>query len=222
MPMSPEAKAALLKRLAEGRAKTKAARAEAKEKNLPDPKPRKVRKDKKAGKVDPKEAIPDPLAVVPARETLAPISGAPARAKNIVSSLPVDPQENVTTKIDVPNLPSEKNREKIVKDAAEVPEADDRKGIATTGKPEKYDTNELIKNEETGNQAIEAQYPGQKESIEKLLKANKKQDKPLAPKPEPTPPTKTTSNVLRHVPDVKAVEGREPFSFSAIRKALYQ
>ena len=216
MPMSPEAKAALLKRLAEGRAKTKAARAEAKEKNLPDPKPRKVRKDKK------KAAIADPLSAPAARDTIPPISGAATNDKNKVSDLPVDPSKNVTTQIDVPNLPSEKKLNDIVKDAAKEPEAADRKGVSTTGKPEKYDTNELIKNEETGNQVIEAQYPGQKESIVKALKANKKQDKPLAPKPDPTPSEKTTMNVSRHVPDVKAVQGREPFSFAAIRKALYQ
>jgi hypothetical protein len=213
--MSPEAKAALLKRLAEGRAKTKAARADAKAKNLPDPKPRKVRKDKKM-------AIPDPAAVPAARETIAPISGAPAHDKNKVSALPVDPSKNVTTPIDVPNLPSEKKLNDIVEDAAKEPEAADRKGVSTTGKPEKYDDNELIKNEETGNQVIEAQYPGQKESILKVLKANKKENNPLKPKPEPSPSEKTTMNVTSHVPDVKAVQGREPFSFSAIRKALYQ
>jgi hypothetical protein len=136
--------------------------------------------------------------------------------------MPVDPEKTVTTEIDVPNLPSEKKMGDIVKDASKEPEAADRKGVATSGKPAKYDTNELIKNEETGNQAIEAQYPGQKESILKALKANKKQDKPLAPKPDPMPSEKTTMNVTSHVPDVKSVQGREPFSFAAIRKALYQ
>lgn len=223
MPMSPEAKAALLKRLAEGRAKTKAARADAKEKNLPDPKPRKVRKDKKRSEpVDAKEAIPDPLSVETKRETIAPISGAPAKAKNTVASMPVDPEKTITTEIDVPNLPGEKKLNDIVKDAAEVLEAAERKGISTTGKPAKYDTNALIKNEETGHQVIETQYPGQKESILKALKANKKQDKPLAPKPDPIPSEKTTMNVSRHVPDIKSVQGREPFSFAAVRKTLFQ
>lgn len=218
MVMSPEAKAALLKRLADGRSKTKAMRAEAKEKNLPDPKPRKARKSKTQA-TDPKMAIPDPLSAMPARETLPPISGAAATDKNKVSAMPVDPEKNVTTKIDVPNLPSEK---KIVEDAAEVPEAAPRKGIATTGNPEKYNDNDMLRSEETGNQAIEAQYPGQKESIAKVLKANKKENTPLAPKPEPSPPTTTVDKVTRHVPDIKAVEARQPFSFSAIRKVLYQ
>jgi hypothetical protein len=221
--MSPEAKAALLKRLADGRTKTKAMRAEAKEKNLPDPKPRKARKSKKHAEVtDPKEAIPDPLSAATKRETLAPISGAPAMAKNKVASMPVDPEKTVTTEIDVPNLPSEKKMKDIVKDAEEVPEAGPRKGISTTGKPEKYNDNELIRSKESGNQAIEVQYPGQKESILKVLKANKKENKPLAPKSEPSPPTTTVTDIPRHVPDIKAVEARQPFSFAAIRKVLYQ
>lgn len=218
MVMSPESKAALLKRLADGRSKTKAMRTEAKEKNLPDPKPRKARKSK-AGTTDPKMAIPDPLSAATTREALPPISGAAAMDKNKVSAMPVDPEKNVTTKIDVPNLPSEK---KVVEDAAKVPEAAPRKGISTTGNPEKYNDNDMLRNEETGNQAIEAQYPGQKESIAKVLKANKKENTPLSPKPEPSPPTTTVDKVTRHVPDIKAVEAKQPFSFSAIRKALYQ
>jgi hypothetical protein len=136
--------------------------------------------------------------------------------------MPVDPEKNVTTKIDVPNLPSEKKRNDIVENAEKVPEAPPRKGISTTGNPEKYNDNDMLRNEETGNQAIEAQFPGQKESIIKVLKANKKENTPLAPKPEPSPPTTTVDKVTRHVPDIKAVEARQPFSFSAIRKVLYQ
>jgi hypothetical protein len=222
--MSPEQKAALLKRLTEGRAKVKAARADAKEKGMPDPKPRKARakKNKNTEVVDTKEAIADPMAKKPAREKIAPIDGAPAGATNTVSALPVDPEVTVTSKIDVPNLPDKKGRKMIEKDAAELPEAESRKGIATTGVPEKYNDNVMIRSEETGNQAIEAQYPGQEESIKKLLKKSKMENRPLAPKSVPNPPEKTVRNVFKHVPDLKAVEGRAPFSFAAIRKQLYQ
>lgn len=222
MALDSDKKAALLKRLAEGRSKVKAARADAKSKGLPDPKPRKARKSKHAEPVDPKEAIDNPMAIPAAREKIPPIDGAPADAKNIVAAKPVDPEVTATSKIDVPNLPDATGRKKIEKDAAVIPEAKARKGIATTGNPEKYDNNEIISNEESGNQAIEMQYPGQKESIEKMLKKNKKEDKPLATKPEPTPPEKTVRNVFRHVPDIKATEGRAPFSFAAIRKQLFQ
>jgi len=258
--MSPEQKAALLKRLADGRAKVKAARADAKEKGHPDPKPRKARakkvseagkqalmaeahqagreenakrlteelamkrakKNKDAEVLDKKEAVVDPMANKPAREEIAPIDGAPADAKNVVAAMPPAPEANVTSKIDVPNLPDKKGRKKIVEDAEDVVEAKSRKGISTTGKPEKYDDNVIIRSEETGNQAIPAQYPGQEESIRKLLKKSKMEDRPLAPKSVPDPPMKTVKNVFKHVPDLKAVEGRTPFSFAAIRKQLYQ
>ena len=136
--------------------------------------------------------------------------------------MPPDPEVNVTSKIDVPNLPDKKGRKKIEKDVAELPEAKSRKEISTTGVPEKYNDNVIIRSEETGNQAIEAQYPGQEESIKKLLKKSKMEDRPLAPKSVPSPPEKTVRNVFKHVPDLKAVEGRAPFSFAAIRKQLYQ
>jgi hypothetical protein len=216
MVMSTEAKAALLKRLQDGRAKTKAARADAKEKGLPDPKPRKARKDKKL------KAVVDPMTVKGDRETVAPIDGAPAMAKNKVSAMPVDPSETVTSKIDVPNLPDAASRKKIVKDAAPIPEAKDPKDLSTSGKTKAYDINDLLMNKETGNQVIPEMVPGQKESLLDALKENKKQDKPLANDPVPTPPEKTVANISRHVPDIKAVRGREPFSFSAIRKQLYQ
>jgi len=62
-------------------------------------------------------------------------------------------------------------------------------------------------------------FPGQQEAIDKELK---EKDKPLAPAPKPARPSKTVEKVKTHVPDVKAVEARAPFSFSAIRKVLYQ
>jgi hypothetical protein len=64
-------------------------------------------------------------------------------------------------------------------------------------------------------------FAGQKENIKRSLKADKK-DAPLASSAVPDPPSKTVRNVKSHVPDIKAVEGRAPFSFSALRKALYQ
>jgi len=219
-PMTPEAKAALLKRLVEGRAKTKAARAEAKEKGMPDPKPRKVRKDKKV-KLDTKEAV-NPTAHPAAREDVRPIDGAKQDAVNAVAAMPPNPEETVTSKIDVPNLPDKASRKKIIGDAEVIPEATDKKDLSTTGRTKAIDVNNLLVNKETGNQAIEAQYPGQKESIKKLLKENKKQDKPIAPAAVPEPKEKTVKSVIKHVPDVKAIEAKEPFSFSAVRKMLYQ
>ena len=224
MAMSPEQKANLLKRLAEGRAKVKAARDDAKSKGQPDPKPRKARakKGKHAEVLDTKEAIAEPMANKPARETIPPIDGAPAGAVNVVAALPPDPEANVTSKIDVPHLPDKKSRKKIEKDAAEVPEAKGPKDLSTTGTTKAYNDNVIIRSEETGNQAIPAMYPGQEESIKKLLKKSKMEDRPLAPPSVPHPPEKTVRNVFKHVPDLKAVEGRAPFSFAAIRKQLYQ
>jgi len=226
-PLSPEAKAALLKRLTEGRAKTKAARAEAKEKGLPDPKPRKTRKDKKdkngsAEPVDKKEAIVNPLADKPAREDKRPIDGAKADAVNAVAAEPVDPSVTKTSKIDVPNLPDAKGRKMIVDDAEVLPEAKGPKALSTTGKTKKIDDNVLITTQETGNQAITNMMPGQKESVKKLLKKNKTENTPEAPAPVPVGPEVTTKSVIKHVPDVKAIEARAPFSFSAVRKMLYQ
>lgn len=227
MVMSSEAKEALLKRLKEGRAKTKAMREEAKAKGMPDPKPRKVRKDKKnknghAEPVDTKEALANPLSDKPAREEIRPIDGAKAEAKNVVAEAPVVPEPNPTTKIDVPNLPSEKGRKRIIKDAEVLPEVKAPKDLSTTGKTKKVDVNNIIVNEESGNQAIESQLPGQKESIKKLLATDKKKDTPLKEASNPIPEDKTVKNVVRHTPDVKAVEGRAPFSFSAVKKLLYQ
>ena len=220
-PMSEENKSKLLARLKEGRERVKAARAEAKEKGLPDPKPRKARKPKTSD-----GALENPAAAPAANEKIAPIDGAPKSAVNEVAAMPPDPTVNKSKPIDVPNLPGEgkevASKKDIVKDAAAVPEAKPKKGIASTGMPEKYDDNEVLRSEETGNQAIEVNYPGQKESIKKLLSDNKKENKPLAPAAKPDPPNQTVRKVKTHVPDIKAVEGRAPFSFSAIRKALYQ
>ena len=217
-PMSEENKSKLLARLKEGRERVKAARAEAKEKGLPDPKPRKARKSK--------AVLADPAAAPANNEKIAPIDGAPRNAVNDVAAKPVDPSVSKSKPIDVPNLPGEgkevASKNDIVKDAAAVPETKPKKGLSSTGKPEKYNDNEVLRSEETGYQAIEVNYPGQKEIIKKLLDDNKKENKPLAPAPKPDAPSQTVKKVKTHVPDVKAVEARAPFSFAAIRKVLYQ
>jgi len=226
MPLSPEAKAALLKRLGEGRAKTKAMREEAKAKGLADPKPRKPRAKKMAGKhvetVDAKEAIPEPMANKPAREDVRPIDGAKAGAVNDVAAVLPSPEPSKSSEIDVPNLPNKKKPTKMIDDPETIPEAKPVKGISKTGKPEHYNNNQIMTNEETGMSAIPVQYPGQKESIKKMLAKDKKEDKPLKPKTEPHPREKTVESVTKHVPDLKSVETRAPFSFAAIRKVLYQ
>lgn len=220
-PMNDEQKSKLLARLKEGRARVKAAREEAKAKGLPDPKPR-----KKRGVKTNDGALANPIAAPSDNNAVAPISAAPNDAKNTVADTPLDPGVTKSKPIDVPNLPGEgkevASKKDIVKDAMEVPEAAPKKGIASSGKPKKVEDNEMLMNEETGNQAIETNLPGQKESIKKVLKGNKKENKPLADAPNPTPADKTVRNVKTHVPDMKAVEARAPFSFSAIRKVLYQ
>jgi len=224
--MTPEEKSKRLQRLKEGREKVKAARAEAKAKGLPDPKPRKPRA-KKMVAVDPAEAIPNPAAAPAANETIAPIDGAPRNAVNEVAAKPVDPTPTKSAPIDVPGLPGDGkkvgSKKDILPDAEAIPERKaPPKGLSSTGKPTAVNDNELILNRETGNQVIEMNLPGQKESIKKALKLDKKEDKPLSEPPVPNPPNKTVAKVKMHVPDVKAVEGRQPFSFSATRKLLYQ
>jgi len=212
-PMNDEQKSKLMARLKEGRERVKKMREEAKAAGKPDPKPRKAR-------------AKNPAAAPAANDTIPPISGAPPGAVNAVAAAPVDPTVTKTKPIDVPNLPGEgkkvASKKDILKDADAVPEAAPKKGIASAGVPEKYISNEVTMNEETGNQVIETMMPGQKESIKKALEENKKDNKPLAAPPKPDPPNKTVRKVKSHVPDVKAVEARAPFSMSALRKMLYQ
>ena len=223
MAMDEQKKAALLAKLKAGREKYKAARADAKAKGLPDPKPRKKRASKNG--VDPAEALPNPAAAPAANETVAPIDGAPRNAVNVVAAKPVDPTPPKSTPIDVPNLPGEDkkvaSKADIVKNAEAAPVPPPKNGLSSTGVPEKINDNKLIVNEETGNQAIEANFPGQKESIKKLLKANKKEN-PETPAPAPAPKNKTVKQVKEHIPDMASVEARQPFSFSTVRKLLYQ
>jgi hypothetical protein len=218
-PMNEEQKSKLLARLKEGRARMKAARDDAKAKGLPDPKPRKGRAPKAAG------VIADPEAAPAANDKIAPIDAAPRNAVNAVAAEPVDPSVTKTKPIDVPNLPGEgkevASKNDIVKNAEAIPEAAPRKGLSSSGKPTKANVNNELVNEETGNSVASPAFPGQKENIKKALKADKK-DVPLASSAVPDPPSKTVRSVKSHVPDMKATEGRAPFSFSAIKKALYQ
>ena len=212
-PMNEEQKSKLMQRLKEGRARVKAAREEAKAKGLPDPKPRK----KRASKAD--------TATPADNSKIAPIDAAPPAAVNEVAAKPVDPSVSKSTPIDVPNLPGEgkkvASKKDIVKDAEEVPEAAPKKGIASSGKPKDYEDNEAMRSGSADvlKQTMEFDFPGQKDAIKKELG---EKDKPLAPAPKPARPSKTVEKVKTHVPDVKATEGRAPFSFSAIRKVLYQ
>ena len=219
-PMNEEQKSKLLARLKEGRERVKAAREEAKAKGLPDPKPRKARGPKTAAGV-----LKDPEDAPSANDKIAPIDGAPENAVNAVAAMPVDPGVTKSKPIDVPNLPGEgkevASKKDIVKDAEAVPAAAPRKGLSSTGKPTKVNVNNELVNEETGDSMMSPAFAGQKENIKRALKADKK-DAPLASSAVPDPPSKTVRNVKSHVPDMKAVEGRAPFSFSAIRKALYQ
>lgn len=219
-PMNEEQKSKLLARLKEGRARVKAAREDAKAKGLPDPKPRKARKPKTAAGV-----LKDPEAAPAANETIAPIDGAPRNAVNTVAAVAPDPSVTKSKPIDVPNLPGEgkevASKKDIVKDAEVIPTAAPRKGLSSTGKPTKANVNNELVNEETGNSIASPAFAGQKENIKKALKADKK-DVPLASSAVADPPSKTVRNVKSHVPDMKATEGRAPFSFNAIKKALYQ
>lgn len=218
MALSDEQKGKLLARLKEGRERVKKMREEAKASGKPDPKPRKARAKK--------GALKDPAAAPAANEAIPPIDGAPRNAVNAVAAAPVDPTATKSKPIDVPNLPGEgkkvASKKDIVPDAEEVAEAAPKKGIASAGVPKQYISNEVVMNEETGHQVISPQFPGQKESIKKALEENKKENKPLAAPPKPDPPSKTVRKVKTHVPDVKAVEARAPFSMSALRKMLYQ
>lgn len=225
-PLSPEAKAALMERLKAGREKTKAMREEAKKSGLPDPKPRKVRKDKKAPKTS-DGALQDPMDSKPANETIAPIGGAVASAVNQVAAVPPEPVAPKTSKIDVPNLPNGKNAETpkmpVVDDAADVKPKKPRKGISTTGVPKQYNDNIISTQLETGDEAISVMYPGQKESIKKSLKQSKKDD-PIqnTPKPNELPFGKTVKKVKTHLENPETISGAKPFSFSEVRKMLFQ
>jgi len=213
--MTPEGKAALMAKLAAGRAHHKKAREEAKAKGLPDPKPRKARKSKMLG------SVVDPMSEKPLNESKPGIDAPVPDSKNIVASIPTDPAPSKTSHIDVPNLPEKSKLSKIVKNAEKLPVPKESGGLSTTGKPAQVNMNDLLLNEETGMMALNTMMPGQKESIKKVLSDNKK-IKPLSLKPKPEPKNVTVDDVTRHVSDMKSVEAKKPFSFATIRRVLYQ
>jgi len=220
-PKTPEQKKAMLDRLKAGKEKKSKERAEALAKGLPDPHPRKPRAKKVKDDVKKDDHILDePLENKPDNDT---IRGIDEATKEGTSNVPVQAEPVETKPIDVPALP--KDKEKIVKDSVVKPTVKSRE-LTTTGKPKKINITELITNEETGNQVIPAQYAGQMASIKETLKKNKKmittQEKPMPEHPNEISQSKTVRKVSNHIPDMKAVEGRKPFSFSAVKKLLYQ
>lgn len=214
MPLSEEQKKALLERLKAGKEKRAAARAEAKEKGLPDPHPR-----KKRGKKGTDGAVADPLSNPPANDKIPGIDS--ATGKNVVAETPPAPAPEATKPIDVPNLPPGKEdlvvKQELKKKAPKAP----KPASTSEGIPKPIEDNRLLTERETGNQVIPAQYAGQLESIKKVVKKNKELT-PVQHKPDPAPAEKTVKKVKSHVPDTVAVDGRAPFSFAAVRKILYQ
>jgi hypothetical protein len=212
--MTPEQKAIMLERLKAGKAAKASARADAKAKGLPDPHPRKKRVKK--------------LAVNPSSHASANdnVRGIDEATKDGVAKKPVEPTPDVTRPIDVPHLPGDAiaaaKKKDIVKNAEAEPVAPATKGLSKTGKPKKVNATELVTEKETGDNVINTMFPGQEASIKKALKANKKLVTTAAGLQQPDTESNTVKNVKRHVPDVKSVEGSKPFSFSAIRKVLYQ
>ena len=216
MAHTPEMKAAMLERLKAGKAKHAAARADAKAKGLPDPKPRKKRAKKAPLAVDPSQHAP-------ANDT---IRGIDQATKEGVADKPVDATPVESKPIDVPFLPEPSKRKKIVKNAEAKPELAGPKDLTTQGVPKQVAATRDITNTNTGTEVIEAQFPGQLKSITKLLKENKKLVTTNHPKPEVVnniTADQTVKNVKKHVVDAKSVSGEgKPFSFSAMRKILYQ
>lgn len=216
-PLSEEAKKALLARLHAGRAKVKAARDEAKSKGLPDPKPRKPRKKKAAESHD--GAVQEPLAAKPANDTIPGIDS--AKPNSVVAETPVKAQPVETKPIDVPALP--KDKKDVVQNAEKKPKARAKtQATDSAGTPAKIQQNQLLTNSETGDQTVSVQFAGQRKSIQKALKKNKELH-PETPG-ESSQAARTTDNMIKHVPDRKALEAAPsvPFSFQAARKVLFQ
>jgi hypothetical protein len=215
MADSEEKKKSMVERMKAGKAKMKELREKAKAEGKEDPKPRKKRMTKKDKEA--KEAIANPLAHPAVNDT---VRGIDQATKEGTADKPVDMIPVKTAPIDVPALPADKK--KVVKEPLKKPEEADTKGIAPSGKPAKVEVNKEIANENTGNMGISAMFPGQEESIKKLVKENKKL-KADVKKPEPSPESITVKKVRQHIPDVKSVEAvGKPFSFSAVKKLLYQ
>jgi len=213
--LTPEQKAAVLAKLKAGKEKHAAARADAKAKGLPDPKPRKKRS---------KAAAPlatDPSAHAPHNDT---VRGIDATLKtNAVAEKPVNLDIDTTKAIDVPFLPEPSKRKKIVKNAEAKPEVAHSASLTTEGVPKLIAAQRDIVNNSTGTDIIEAQFPGQLKSIKTRLRQNKEIRAGPTPMPAAGGTGKTVRDVVKHIPDVKTIEASgKPFSFSAMKKLLYQ
>jgi hypothetical protein len=210
-PLTDEQKKAMMERLKAGKAKTAAARADAKAKGLPDPKPRKPRSKKSDG------AVKDPLAAPSNNDSIPGIQSAPETNKAAATTIAPAPTE--TKPIDVPNLPEDKKD--IVQDAAKKPKARAKKAATNSaGAPAQIQQNQMLANEETGDMVIPVQYPDQKKSIEKALKKNKEL-RPVAPS-SASQENMTVKKQVSHAVDKPAIQASAPFSFAAARKVLYQ
>ena len=216
-PLTPEQKAAVLAKLKAGKEKHAAARAEAKAKGLPDPKPRKKR-SKAADAAAP--LATNPSAHAPQNDT---VRGIDATLKeNKVAEKPVNPEENATKPIDVPMLPEPSKRKRIVKNAEAKP-IPHSAALTTEGVPKLIAAQRDIVNNSTGTDVIEAQFPGQLKSIKTRLRQNKEIRAGPTPMPDAGGAGKTVRDVVKHVPDVATIEASgKPFSFSAMKRLLYQ
>lgn len=113
---------------------------------------------------------------------------------------------------------NQKKREtkKIVANAEAVPEGAPKKNLSRTGRTVKGDAQDFIENENTGMSAVvSAQFADQKDQIEKALKKNKKTPKIVT---VGEGQEKTLENMKTD--DPKAIEGKAPFSISALRMKL--
>ena len=214
-PLTPEQKTAMLAKLRAGKAKHAALRADAKAKGLPDPKPRK----KRVSKVAP--LATDPSTHAPQNDT---VRGIDATLKtNAVASVPVGLEEDATKPIDVPFLPEPSKRKKIVKNAEAKPIVAHSKALTTEGVPKVIAAQRDIVDNSTGTDVIEAQFPGQLKSIKTRLRQNKEIRAGPTPEPAAGGAGKTVRDVVKHIPDVATVEASgKPFSFSAMKRLLYQ
>jgi hypothetical protein len=105
------------------------------------------------------------------------------------------------------------NDEKVIPNPEDKPEAV-KKGVESSGETKAREGQRFLATQNTGNIAISAQLPGQKEEIKKSLK---KAVPKLAPV-DPKPPQKTADNLKTD--DPAAITARAPFSMNALRMKL--
>ena len=122
-----------------------------------------------------------------------------------------------TTMIDnqIPNAPANPAtvEKKVLENPEDKPEAV-RKGVQSSGETNTMEAQNFLANENTGNIAISAQLPGQKEEIAKQLKKKLPKLAPVDAKPL----SKTADNL--RTDDPKAITARAPFSMNALRMKL--